>query len=706
VTPGSSCTSSADCASGQYCETALGGTSDAGIGETGPGCTASPPQAGRCLELPTVCPAGTDAGPDAGCVAACEVHPTGTGALNAVVKWHWGDTVTDSPDDIDIWSTPTVARVVDLNCDGKLDALDPPTVVFVSGNVEGTCCQCNGKTPTACHTGVLRAVDGANGETAWSLDKAFATSVGFAGTSVALGDIDGDGRADIVAVTGEGYVVVVGGDGKVKMQSDKPIAGGDTSVTDFGWGGGLAIADMDGDGSPEIAYGSTVFTTVGGALKLKFAGTATETQIAMSTFVDIDGKPGLELVTGRAAYAFDGTVIWTRADLNNGFPAIADMDGDGVPDIIVTHDGKVEILTAATGVTKFGPSPLPGTGSGGPPTIADFTGDKVPEIGVAMQTFYSVLKPNMTTKALDIVWQQQSHDLSSSVTGSSVFDFEGDGRAEVVYNDECYLWVYDGPTGKVRYAGLTSSFTGTEASLVADIDGDGHADMLMIANGVDPGATGWKCNIAPWNTADPTTGRPAWTPPAGGKYYRGLTALQDSADAWVGTRTIWSEHTYHVTNICDDRDSACVAPNVYGSIPKVETANWTLPWLNDFRQNVEDQGIFDAADAVVALSVACTDPPTLTATLRNIGLAGLPANVHVGLYVVTDAGDTKLGEVVSTNALLPGQSDVMTFTVTAGAATSNDTFDAKVLNDPAKPTFVECNADNDDSGPQRASCVH
>ncbi|MFI5299919.1 MAG: FG-GAP repeat domain-containing protein, partial [Polyangiales bacterium] len=462
----------------------------------------------------------------------------------------------------------------------------------------------------------------------------------------------------------------------------------------------------DGDGTPEIAYGSTLFTTSGGALKLKFAGTATETQIAMSTFADVDGKPGLELVTGRAAYAFDGTALWTRADLGNGFPALADMDGDGSPDLVVTHGGVVEILNAATGVTKFGPSPLPGIGSGGPPTIADFTGDKVPEIGVAMQTFYSVLKPNLTTKTLDVIWKAQSHDLSSSVTGSSVFDFEGDGRAEVVYNDECYLWVYDGVTGNVRFAGLTSSFTGTEASIVADVDGDGHAEMVMIANGVDPGAKGWKCDIAPWNAPDPTTGRPAWAPPTGAKFYRGLTVLSDSANSWVGTRTIWSEHTYHVSNICDDRDSACVAPNVYGSIPKSEQANWSLSWLNDFRQNIQDHGIFDAADAVVSLAVQCTEPPTLTVALRNIGLAGLPANVHVGLYLEGTAGETKLGEVISKGALLPGQTEVMVFDVTAGAASGSDAFDARVLNDPSKPTFVECRTDNDDSGQQHGSCVH
>ena len=52
-----------------------------------------------------------------------------------------------------------------------------------------------------------------------------------------------------------------------------------------------------------------------------------------------------------------------------------------------------------------------------------------------------------------------------------MFDFEGDGKAEVIYGDECFLWVFDGTTGAVRFAAPHTSFTGTEASLVADVPG-------------------------------------------------------------------------------------------------------------------------------------------------------------------------------------------------------------------------------------------
>jgi len=45
-----------------------------------------------------------------------------------------------------------------------------------------------------------------------------------------------------------------------------------------------------------------------------------------------------------------------------------------------------------------------------------------------------------------------SGNASSNVTGSSVFDFDANGAAEVVYADECFLRMYDGSTGTVRYS--------------------------------------------------------------------------------------------------------------------------------------------------------------------------------------------------------------------------------------------------------------
>jgi hypothetical protein len=56
-----------------------------------------------------------------------------------------------------------------------------------------------------------------------------------------------------------------------------------------------------------------------------------------------------------------------------------------------------------------------------------------------------------------------------------VFDFNGDGSAEVVYRDACWLRVYDGKTGKVRFAQYITSGTGLELPVIADVDNDNHS---------------------------------------------------------------------------------------------------------------------------------------------------------------------------------------------------------------------------------------
>ncbi|EKU96918.1 hypothetical protein Lepto7375DRAFT_0844 [Leptolyngbya sp. PCC 7375] len=114
------------------------------------------------------------------------------------------------------------------------------------------------------------------------------------------------------------------------------------------------------------------------------------------------------------------------------------------------------------------------TNGGGPPTIADFDGDGEPEIGVAGSNLYVALETDGSIK-----WTSPTRDASSAATGSSVFDFDGDGKAEVVYNDELNLRIYDGNDGTVIYSLPNSSGTLLEYPLIVDVDADGEAEIAL-----------------------------------------------------------------------------------------------------------------------------------------------------------------------------------------------------------------------------------
>src|SRR5690606_33910781 len=185
---------------------------------------------------------------------------------------------------------------------------------------------------------------------------------------------------------------------------------------------------------------------------------------------------------------------------------------NGTPEVILAASGQVRILDGLTGKLWCGVDPtgvicenndalrtqpraVPGGGLGGPPTVADFDGDGRPEIGIAGASQYTVFdihregeeisKPaNDPMPALGAIyrrWSNPTQDQSSNATGSSVFDFQGDGAAEVTYNDECYARVYSGKDGTVLLQIENSSGTIHEYPLVVDADADGNSEILMVA---------------------------------------------------------------------------------------------------------------------------------------------------------------------------------------------------------------------------------
>jgi hypothetical protein len=353
-----------------------------------------------------------------------------------------------------------------------------------------------------------------------------------ASSGLALGDIDLDGRLEVIGQDTNGGMIAFEHDGAFKWRSPPIGLGGQTL-------GSPSLADLDGDGIPEVVVGATVLNNDG---TVRWQGANSNDTgnngfgpLSVIADLDLDGKP--EILTGRSAFRADGTFYWTSS-LSDGFTAVGNFDLDPFPEIVHVANGDVRLLEH-TGAVKWGPVAIPLGGRGGPPTIADVDADGEPEIGVAGSARYVMLESNGTIK-----WQTMIQDGSSNVTGSSVFDFEGDGSAEVVYGDELFLRIYRGSDGMELYRLARGSATLHEIPTIVDVDGDGRAEIVAGANN--------------WRFGSET----------------GLYVIGAAQDNWVPTRAIWNQHTYHVTNITAD-----------GRVPAVEPHHWLLPGLNAFREN-------------------------------------------------------------------------------------------------------------------------
>ena len=483
---------------------------------------------------------------DDGCL-----NEPGVGGFTPVVEWQWQENPLQPGFD-DIMATPVIANLTDDDGDGDVDQDDVPDICFTSFA---------GGAYTS--PGALTCISGDGSGTHWSITSAGGHGVQGSG-GVAIGDLEGDGWPDVCVASTSNAVLCLERDGSFKW------AGGvETSYV-----GCPSIADLDGDGRAEVLFGREILSSRGALMATGAAGSGYK----MSFAVDMDGDGDLEVVAGNTVYQHDGTVLW-QAATSDTMAAVGDFELDGLPDVVLGGGGLVTLI-GNDGVVRWS-VPVNGGGNGGPPTIADFDGDGLPEVGVAGASYYTVYETDGT-----VLWAQPVSDYSSNVTGSSVFDFEGDGAAEVVYADEHTLWVYDGATGAVELseAGHASG-TLYEYPIVADVDHDGSTEIILASN--DYGIDGWN----------------------------GITVIGDESSTWAPARPVWNQFAYHITNVDND-----------GGIPAVPVDNW-LSW-NNFRAGGTELGpshwLADLRpeEPSRCLDLCAADRVVLYVPVENSGLLG------------------------------------------------------------------------------------
>lgn len=407
---------------------------------------------------------------------------------------HNGTLMWQKPVRAPINSTPTAA---DLNGDGH-----PDIIAGMGGIVEGQC-----------WNGGVVALNGLDGSELWTfdtqdwlnhnpdgmLDGVFSTP--------AVGDVNGDGEIEIVFGSWDQCLYLLN-KGGVPLWGNLPgilpqvYCGGHGFYNEDTFWSSPALADLTGDGLPEIITGADVY--VG----------------------NVWGDP-----TGGYLYVFDaaGNTLareWIEQDIYSS-PAVADLDNDGANEVVVGtglfRPGEGYFVSAF----EYDPNPANPkdrlvrkwrqTTVGrvfSSPALGDLNKDgwldvvsvvPIGDNGATGTVVYALRGYDGTPlfqRQIYDPWGNSFNTLSSAI----VTDIDGDTWPEILFSHawEVAALNHDGTfyTDYTYYAGYTLYAT----PAVGDLDGDGDAEVVIGGHNPDNPNQGM---LFAW-TGHPVDERPSW----------------------------------------------------------------------------------------------------------------------------------------------------------------------------------------------------
>ena len=405
------------------------------------------------------------------------------------------------------WETSSVA-VGDVNGDGK------PDVVVAGGQ-----------------TGTVSILLG-NGDGTFKAAVAYGSG-GQGDFSVAVGDVNGDGKLDVLvanefacSICRNGNVGVLLGNGDGTFQPAQ------TYSSDSWATGSVALADVNGDGKPDLLlanlspagganYGTVSVLLGNGDGTFQTAKVYASGGPALSVAVgdaNGDGKPDLAVandnvgvLSGNGDGTFQAGRNYTLGVIAGGAQAVAvvDVNGDGLPDLLGADCNDSECTSYAgvllnNGDGTFQPAKTQSAGGTYPDAIAaaDVNGDNKPDLLVVNECAGG--SPGCVNGSVWVLLSNGDGTFQPAVTYGSagtyansvaIADVNGDGRPDLlvanyydgsgsVSNGKVSVLLGNGDATFQSAQGYNSGGVGALSIAVADVNGDSKLDLL-VANDCD-----------------------------------------------------------------------------------------------------------------------------------------------------------------------------------------------------------------------------
>lgn len=371
------------------------------------------------------------------------------------------------------------------------------------------------------------------------IDLAEPVTVGETGSgpvAVVSGDIDGDGIADLaIANRFSNTVSIALGNGDGTFQSTTTVATDNQPRS-------LALADVNGDGRPDLIVAASSYTSGSGFNTVNvLLGNGDGTFMAPQKFgsgfspravavadLNGDGNPDIavtdyaspnyrvQVLLGNGNGTFQAPQNFTTGRGANSI-AIGDVNGDGIADVVTGNedDGNVSVLLG-TGTGSLGAHTTFGLGLGGriSPTgvaIGDLDGDGRPDLAVSGHYYYydegneAYYNDGTVTVLLGdgdgTFGSPDTTFVGQYLSAVALTDMDGDGRRDILVTNAPSIDAVpqEGPSqtlapgaevfilrnngdGFDEAIGFGTFGVSLDGLAIADFDGDGKADVSVVGD--------------------------------------------------------------------------------------------------------------------------------------------------------------------------------------------------------------------------------